>query len=86
MKRLKKILYFVLGMVIVPVILGKNLSWIVGCEDYKGINFFGLSFFLIYVIFPFIYRGKAREKFPNRYTFYGLLYLPFVILFVILYC
>lgn len=85
MKRLKKVFLFILGIVIIPVILGKFLSLIVGCEDYQGINFFGLVFFLIYVIFPFLYRGKVKEEIPNKYLFYVLLYLPFVVLFVWMY-
>lgn len=85
MQRLKKVFLFILGIVIIPVILGKFLSWIVGCEDYQGINFFGLVFFLIYVIFPVLYRGKIREKIPNRYLFYVLLYLLFAALFVWIY-
>lgn len=85
MKKLKKVFLFVLGGVLIPFILGKILSLVVGCEDYQGINFFGLVFFLIYFIFPVLYRGKVREKIPNRYLFYVLLYLPFVALFVWIY-
>jgi len=85
MQRLKKVFLFILGIVFIPVILGKFLSWIVRCEDYRGINFFELVFFLIYVIFPFLYRGKVKEKIPNKYLFYLLLYLPFVVFFVWMY-
>ena len=85
MQRLKKVFLFILGFVFVPFILGKIFSLVIGCEDYKGIHFFGLVFFLIYVIFPFLYRGKIREKIPNRCLFYALLYLPFVALFVLIY-
>lgn len=37
MQRLKKVFLFILGIVFIPVILRKFLSWIVRCEDYRGI-------------------------------------------------
>lgn len=85
MKILKKIILFIVGMVIVPFALGKSLSLMVGCEDYKGFSFFSLVFFLLYMIFPFLHRGKIKEKIYNKYVFYVLLYIPFVMLFVWMY-
>lgn len=62
MQRLKKAFLFILGIVTIPVILGKFLSWIVGCEDYKGINFFWISIFLDIYHFPFFISRKNKRE------------------------
>lgn len=85
MLRLKKIFYFVLGMLVVPAVLGKVVAGVVGADVFDGINFFGLVYFLVYLLFALLYRGKVKEMVPNRYVFYGGLYLPFIGLFVWLY-
>lgn len=72
-------------MVIIPVVLGEGMSFVMNCDVFDGINFFGLVYFLVYLLFALLYRGKVREMVPNRYVFYGGLYLPFIGLFVWLY-
>ena len=56
-----------------------------GYDDYKYVDFWGCDYILVYFIFPFLYRGKVKEKIPNKYLFYLLLYLPFALLFVWIY-
>lgn len=86
MYRLKKIFYFLAGLILFPVIAGLILHWGFGYDDdYRYANFWGFAYFLVYLIFSFLYKGKVREKIPNRYIFYALLYIPFVLLFIVLY-
>lgn len=85
MQRLKKIVYFLVGLYLVPVIIGILLFWLLGHDDYRYVDFWGCVYFLVYFIFPVLYRGKIREKIPNRYLFYVLLYLLFAALFVWIY-
>lgn len=85
MNRLKKIFYFLLGGIVIPVVLGRLLSLLLKCEEYEGVNFFGVVYFFIYLIFPVLYGEKVKRLFPNKYVFYGVVYLPFIMLFVWLY-
>lgn len=85
MGRLKKIAYFVGGLFVIPLVLGRLLAVLLNCDDYVGIHFFGLAYFIIYLIFPLFYNSKIGQYFHNRYAIYSILYLPFILLFVWLY-
>lgn len=86
MHRLKKIFYFLAGLILFPVFVGLILFWGLGYDnDYRYVDFWGGAYFLVYLIFPLLYRGKVKEKIKNRYIFYALLYVPFILLFIVLY-
>ena len=81
MQQLKKIFKFVLGLFIIPVIISLPFLFL-GIDYYEyAIGFFGLAYFVIYLIFPLLYRNKIQKIVPNKYIFYTILYIPFFILF-----
>lgn len=81
MKRLKKILYFVLGWVIVPPVLAIITVWLFQIDAFKEIyGYFSLIYLLSYILFPLFYRGALQNKFPNKYAFYAVIYLTLCLL------
>ena len=86
MSRLKKILYFTVGEIVVPFLLGAANAFIFGNDTFNFFyGYFLLVFLLCYFLFPVLYRGKMVEKFPSRCAFYGMLYLGFEILGILLF-
>ncbi len=86
MNRLKKILYFTIGEIIFPFLGGVFNAVIFGNGAFEYFyKYFLLVYIVCYFLFAALYRGKVAAKFPNRYIFYGILYLPFEILGVWLY-
>ena len=83
MAMLKKIAYFILGLFVVPLAVGLPfLSF--GARTYEdSIGFFGGVYLIIYLLFPLLYRKKLQKFIPNKYVFYGVLYIPFIILFLL---
>lgn len=84
MPQLKKILKFVLGLFIIPMII--SLPFLVlGVDCYAdAAGFFGLVYFVIYLLFPLLYRNKIQTIIPNKYMFYIVLYIPFFVFFSVL--
>ena len=86
MQRLKKAFLFILGLMVVPHFLSAVIMHMLNREDLDLLSgFFAIIYLIAYFSFPFLYRGKIREKISNRYLFYAMLYLPFVVLFALLY-
>ncbi|MBR4105757.1 MAG: hypothetical protein IKK52_00460 [Alphaproteobacteria bacterium] len=84
MLRFKKIVYFVLGLLVVPLLLGGVFA-LLNTTDYNtAYNFFGGTYLINYLLFPLCYKSKIKQKITNKYIAYLLLYLPFIALF--LYC
>ena len=80
---LKKIAFFILGLIVVP--LGVGLPFLfLGSDIYEdAIEFFGGVYLIIYLLVPLLYRKKLQEFISNRYVFYGVLYIPFIVLFLL---
>ena len=86
MQRLKKAFLFILGLMVVPRFLSAVIMRVLNREELDLLSgFFAIIYLLAYFSFPFLYRGKVKEKITNRYLFYGILYLPFIVLFVLIY-
>ena len=86
MQRLKKAFLFILGLMVVPRFLSAVIMRGLNREELDLLSgFFAIIYLLAYFSFPFLYRGKVKEKITNRYLFYGILYLPFIVLFVLIY-
>lgn len=79
----KKIGYFVLGLIVVPICVGLPFLCFDTNTYEDSINFFGGIYLLIYLLFPLLYRQNVQKILPNKYIFYILLYLPFFILFLL---
>ena len=85
MQTLKKALYFLLGFWFIPEILSELTSLILSVDDSRLlVGYYALVFLIIYIAFPILYRKDVPKRFPNKYTFYGVLYLIFWILGIIL--
>lgn len=86
MNRLKKILYFTLGLYFVPVCLGMVHIPFFGIENAAFFyQYFTIVYILVCLLSVFFYQKKMMEKFPNRYAFYGVMYLGFEVLGMILF-
>ncbi|MCM1324716.1 MAG: hypothetical protein NC218_11395 [Acetobacter sp.] len=88
MKRFKKILYFVLGDIVVPFVLGAVNALIWGNEAFDYFyKYFLFVYFVCYLLFPVLYRKNMPKRFPNKYAFYGVMYLVFWVIGVVsLFC
>lgn len=85
MKRLKKILCFVLGWQIVPLIFALINVWIWQIDSFKIFYcYFSIVYLLCYISFPLFYRPNIAKKIPNKYAFYGIMYGIFWIFGILL--
>ena len=86
MQRLRKAFLFILGLMVVPRFLSAVIMYALNRDELDLLSgFFAIIYLLAYFSFPFLYRGKVRKKITNRYMFYALLYLPFIVLFVLIF-
>ncbi len=86
MQRLKKAFLFILGLMVVPRFLSAVIMQALNREELDLLSgFFAIIYLLACFSFPFLYRGRIKEKITNRYLFYGVIYLPFIVLFVLIY-
>lgn len=81
MQRLKKVLYFILGQIMVPLICGVLNAAIFGheCFEYFYI-YFSVVYIISYLLFPVLYGGNTAKLISNKYVFYVMVYLIFEIL------
>jgi len=85
MQKYKKALFFVLGFLFIPEILSKLTALALGLyDDWLLTGYFAFVFLIIYFTFPILYCKDVPKRFPNKYAFYGLLYLIFWIFGAIL--
>ncbi|MCM1324859.1 MAG: hypothetical protein NC218_12155 [Acetobacter sp.] len=86
MQKLKEVFYFILGGSIVPFLLSFPYAYILRADNLKEFKaYWFISYLLIYLFFPLLYQKNIKKRFPNKYTFYGILYLTFFILGLILF-
>lgn len=83
---MRKIVYFIIGILVVPAVFGMATSYFFGSDDYETfVGFWGVVYLLIYLLFPLIYRGKIVQKISNRYMMYAIPYaLAGIVLFLLL--
>lgn len=81
MVRLKKIFYFILGWLSVPAVL--SFSTLLIWDLKKGISFWSLVYLVAYILFPILYKNNISQRFPNKFVFYGILYLILSVIFFI---
>lgn len=85
MRRFKKIFYFILGSIVVPFVLGALNAFLWGKETFEYFyKYFSLVYLICYLLFPALYRKNMPERFPNKYAFYGVMYLVFWVLGIVL--
>ncbi len=71
---MKKIIFFIIGFFIVPMIMGGITAFVFNPQDYElYAGFWGCVYLLIYIIFPLLYRPKIKQK-MNKSAFYALVY------------
>ena len=63
---MKKIMFFIIGFFIVPMIMGGITAFVFNPQDYElYAGFWGSVYLLIYIIFPLLYRPKIKQKMSN---------------------
>ena len=81
----KKILFFILGFIFVPMGLALTTSFLYKIVDFHiMVEYFQTAFLIIYLAFPVLYRKDMPKRFPNKYMFYALQYFIFWIFGVVL--
>ena len=69
---MKKIFLFIIGFFLIPTILGSTTAYLFNLENYETyVGFWGSIYLLIYIIFPFIFRGKIKQSILNITTHYA---------------
>lgn len=63
---MKKIIYFVIGFVCAPVILGDLFAWISSADAFIYDGICGTLYLILYLIFPWLYRGKISQILKNK--------------------
>lgn len=77
---MKKIIFFIIGFFIVPMIMGGITAFVFNPQDYElYAGFWGSVYLLIYIIFPLLYRPKIKQK-MSKPAFYVLIYAVLFIL------
>ena len=83
--KIKKAFLFILGLMVVPLFLSAVIMQALNREELDLLSgFFAIIYLIAYFSFPFLYRGKVKEKITNKYLFYGVIYLPFIVLFILI--
>lgn len=78
MQRLKKVLYFILGQIMIPLVCGAINALIFGHDCFKYFHmYFSVVYIICYLLFPILYCGKIIKWFSNKYVFYIIMYLIF---------
>ena len=81
----KKILYFLLGYIFIPIGLALTTTFLYKIIDFHiMVSYFQIAFLIVYMTFPVLYRKDMPKRFPNKYMFYALQYLIFWIFGIIL--
>lgn len=83
MLNLKEICSFIAGLIVVPFVFSLIFAFLTTSDYEDSIDFFWGMYLIVYLLFPLLYRGKLKNIIINKYVFYGLLYLPFIILLYI---
>ena len=84
---MKKIFLFIIGFFLIPTIMGGITVLLFNPENQETyISFWGSIYLLIYILFPFIFRGKIKQSI-NQYAFFAIIYtLLFLILCIVQIC
>ena len=81
MPKLKKAFYFILGWSVVPFLLSIPYAYILQADNLKEFKaYWFIAYFIIYLIFPWLYKENIQKRVPNRYAFYSMIYVVFFIL------
>ena len=77
---MKKIIFFIIGFFVVPMIMGGITTIVFTPQDYElYVGFWGSVYLLIYIIFPLLYRKTIKQK-MSKPAFYMLIY---AVLFIV---
>ena len=81
MKKFRTLFYFILGWLSIPTILSLTTLFVLDLK--KGMTFWNIIYLINYIIFPLLYRNNIPQKFPNKYLFYGIIYLVLSLIFYV---
>ncbi len=71
---MKKIIFFIIGFFVVPMMMGGITAFIFTPQDYElFVGFWGSVYLLVYILFPLLYRPKIKQK-MGKMAFYTLIY------------
>ncbi len=70
-----------LGLSVFPFLLSIPYAYILQADNLKEFKAYWLiAYFIIYLIFPLLYKENIQKQVPNKYAFYSMIYIVFFIL------
>ena len=77
MKRVKKIIYFLIGLAIVPVIVAYCTAFVLKIDIFERLyTSLFIDYMLAYILTPLLYRANI-QKYLNKYAFFALIFFLF---------
>lgn len=77
MKRVKKIIYFLIGLAIVPVIVAYSTAFVLKIDIFERLyTSLFIDYMLAYILTPLLYRANI-QKYLNKYAFFALIFFLF---------
>ena len=77
---MKKIIFFIIGAVFVPMLMSWLTAFVFAPRDYEVYSGFWWGvYLLVYILFPLLYRPKIKQK-MSKPVFYVLIYAVIFVL------
>ena len=77
MKRVKKIIYFLIGLAIVPVIVAYSTAFVLKIDIFERLyTSLFIDYMLAYILTPLLSRANI-QKYLNKYAFFALIFFLF---------
>lgn len=82
---IKKAILFIFGFLVIPSFLGYITAFLLtDQENYKKyISLWEIIYIISFILFPILHRGKLKNKVPNEYIFYLIIYTTLFLLFLL---
>lgn len=80
MERVKKIIYFLIGLAIVPVIVAYSTAFVLKIDIFERLyTSLLIDYMIAYILTPLLYRENI-QKYLNKYAFFALIFFLFWLL------
>jgi hypothetical protein len=78
MERVKKIIYFLIGLAIIPAIIAYSTAFVLKIDIverlYNGLFF---DYMLAYILTPLLYKPRVQKYISSKYIFFALIFFLF---------
>ena len=78
MERAKKIIYFFIGLAIIPAIATYFTVFVLKIVIFERLyNSLFFDYIFAYILTPLLYRPRIQKYIPNKYIFFALIFFVF---------